>query len=146
MTDIEYSLFTTEDPIKLLKKSASSLPIHKRFKIAPIINKSKALTKKAKPFRDIILDETTPNGMLIGYMFASYFGEKIDKHKYLSIPKDTAMDFLIYLGNSGIERDDKYMRKVVKLIVAHSESIEAFIMAFLSIRQAQGELNKLQTA
>ena len=42
--------------------------------------------------------------------------------------------------------DDKYMKKVTNLILANSDSIDAFVKAFHSIRIAQGEITKLQSA
>ena len=78
------------------------------------------------------------------YTFASFFGEKIDKNVFLAIPRDPAYDFLRYINNTPLNEDDKYMKKVTALILSHSESINAFVKAFLSIRLAQGELDKLK--
>ena len=49
------------------------------------------------------------------------------------------------MPNYGIRLDDKYLKKVNTLICNNSNSIDYFIKAFLSIRLAQGELNKLLT-
>lgn len=142
--DFEYSLFTAEDPIKLLKSHAKSLPIHRKFKAAPYIRRAEALVRKSQKFRDIIVDENNPNNIAIGFTFASYFGDVIDKHRFLAIPRDVSFDFLGYVNKVYPSDDDKYMRKVTALILSHSESIDAFVKAFLSIRQAQGELDKLK--
>lgn len=142
--DFEYSLFTAEDPIKLLKSEAKRLPLHRKFKIAPLIRRAEGLVKKSQKFRDIIIDEKNPHNIAIGFTFASYFGDTIDKHKFLAIPRDVSYDFIRYVNKYYPSDDDKYMRKVTALILAHSESIDAFVKAFLSIRQAQGELDKLK--
>jgi len=146
MLDYEYAVFTKEDPIKLLKDGCKGLSLLKRHKISPYIRRSEALLKKAQKFRDIITDEYVQNNMLLGYMFAAYFGEKLDKHKYLSIPRDVSYEFIRYLSKSEISKDDKYMKNATNIILAHSDSIDAFVKAFLSIRHAQGELDKLQSA
>jgi len=142
--DYEYTLFTKDDPIAQLKSEAKSLPFHKKLKIGPYIRRAEALTKKSKKFRDIITDETNNNNILVGYTFASYFGEKLDRHQFLAIPRDVSYDFIKYMNNSSVKDDDKYMRRVTSLILAHSDSIDAFVKAFLSIRLAQGELDKLK--
>ena len=142
--DYEYSLFTKEDPIKLLRDDAKRLSIPKKFKIAPHIRRAEALVKQASKFRDIIIDENNSNNIVLGYTFASFFGEKIDKNVFLAIPRDPAYDFLRYINNTPLNEDDKYMKKVTALILSHSESINAFVKAFLSIRLAQGELDKLK--
>ena len=142
--DFEYSLFTAEDPIKLLKSEAKRLPLHRKFKIAPHIRRAEGLVRKAKKFRDIIIDENNPHNIAVGFTFASYFGDTIDKHQFLAIPRDVSYDFIRYVNKFYPSDDDKYMRKVTALILAHSESIDAFVKAFLSIRQAQGELDKLK--
>ena len=79
MFDFEYCLFTSEDPIEKLKDEAKSLPFHKKLKIAPYIRRAQALTKKCKKFRDIIIDDDNHNNIALGFTFASYFGEKLDK-------------------------------------------------------------------
>jgi len=143
--DYEYALFTQEDPIKLLKSGASKLSIPKKFKIAPHIRRAEALVRKCEKFRNIILDETSLSNISLGYMFCSYFGEKIDKHQFLAIPRSITTDFIRYLSISEFRKDDKYMKKATSLVIAHSDSIDAFVKAFMSIRYAQGELDKLQS-
>lgn len=144
--DYEYALFTENDPISLLKDSAKKLSIGKKFKIAPYIRRAEALTKKSKKFRDLITDETIELNMLIGFTFAAYFGEKLDRFKYLSVPRDVTYEFVKYMNKSVTTKDDKYMRRVTALILSHSDSIDAFVKAFISIRLAQGELDKLRSS
>ena len=144
MLDFEYCLFTSEDPIEKLKSEAKSLPFHKKLKIAPYIRRAQSLTTKCKKFRDIIIDENNTNNIALGFTFASYFGEKLDKHQYLCIPSDVPWDYLSYVKDVGVVEDDKYMKKVTALILSHSDSIDAFVKAFLSIRLAQGKLDKLK--
>ena len=146
MYEFEYALFTTEDPIEKLKSVAKKLPMHKKFKLAPHVRRAAALTKQAKKSRDIITDDKSVTCMLIGLSFASYFGEKLDKDRYMLIPRDITDDYLIYLINSPEKRDDKYMKQVTNLIQANRKGIDSFVKAFLSIRVAQGELDKLQSA
>lgn len=144
MLDFEYVLFTTEDPIEKLKSAAKTLPFHKKLKIGPYIRRAEALTKKSSKFRRIICDDKNQNNTFIGFCFASYFGEKLDRHKFLSLPRDVSYDFIRYINTSPMKEDDKYMRKATSLILSHSDSIDAFVKAFLSIRLAQGELDKLK--
>ena len=144
--DFEYCLFTEEDPISLLKKESSKLSIPKKFKIAPYIRRANALVKKSKKFRDIVVDEQNPTNNLIGMCFASYFGNKLDKTKFFLVPRDITIDFLRFMTEFTEKQDDKYMKKVANLIASHSDSIDAFVKAFLSIRLAQGELDKLKSA
>ena len=142
--DFEYCLFTTEDPIEKLKAEAKNLPIHKKFKISPYIRRSSALVDKSNKFRKLITDDNNYNNMLVGYSFASYFGEKLDKHQFLAIPRDVSYDFIRYVNSNPMTEDDKYMKRLNSLILSHSDGIDAFVKAFLSIRLAQGELDKLK--
>ena len=147
MLDFEYALFTKEDPIKLLKDASSKLPIHKKFKIAPHIRRASAAVNKCKKFRDIVTSEDNVVCIDIGSTFASYFGQKVDKGIYLAIPKSAAKEYVEFLESSCKDtiRSDKYMESITKLILYHSDYIDAFVKAFLSIRLAQGELDKLKS-
>ena len=147
MLDFEYLLFTKEDPIKSLKVSASKLPIHKKFKIAPHIRRAQAAIKKCDKFRDIITSEDTIMHTDIGTSFAMYFGAVIDKGVFLSIPSNTAKDYLKYVSKNCTSdmTSDKYMERVTKVILHHSDYIDAFVKAFLSIRLAQRELDTLKS-
>lgn len=124
---------------------AKSLSLKKKWKVAPYIRRAEALVKKSQKFRDIICDEENQYNHIVGLMFAAYFGEKIDKYKYTAVPRDIGFDFLGYIQNHPISDDDKYMKKVTTLILSHSDQIDAFVKAFLGIRLAQSELDKLQS-
>lgn len=145
-SEIEYGLFSGEDPIAMLVKEAKKVPLHRRWKIAPYINRAKALIHKAKKFRDIILDDKNPNNMLIGLTFTAYFGQSIDKSGFMVLPRNISYEYLRYMNKAADVGDDKYMKKVTNLILANSDSIDAFVKAFHSIRIAQGEITKLQSA
>ena len=154
MLDFEYALFTKEDPIKLLKDASSKLPIYRKFKIAPHIRRASAAVNKCKKFRDIVTSEDNVVCIDIGSTFASYFGQKVDKGIYLAIPKSAAKEYVQFLESSCKDtiapdlpacRSDKYMESITKLILHHSDYIDAFVKAFLSIRLAQGELDKLKS-
>ena len=147
MLDFEYALFTKEDPIKLLKDASAKLPIHKKFKIAPHIRRASASVNRCKDFRKIVTSCDNVVCMDIGSTFASYFGQKVDKGVYLAIPKSAAKEYVTFLKVSCNDtiRSDKYMESITKLILHHSDCIDAFVKAFLSIRLAQGELDKLKS-
>ena len=152
MLDFEYSLFTKEDPIKLLKSEAAKLSLRKKIKIAPHIRRASAAVKKCKKFRDII---TTNDNVIfddIGSSFARYFGMKIDRGQFMSLPKYTTKEYVEYMASSCGDiitpdkiSNDKYMESITKIILSHSDYIDAFVKAFLSIRLAQGELDKLKS-
>jgi hypothetical protein len=154
MLDFEYALFTKEDPIKLLKDAASKLPIHKKFKIAPHIRRASAAVNKCKKFRDIITSEDNLFGIDIGSSFASYFGKKVDKGTFLVVPKSAAKEYIEFLETNFKENaksnyygisTDKYIKIITTVIFDNSDYIDAFVIAFLSIRLAQGELDKLKS-
>lgn len=152
MLDFEYALFTTEDPIKLLKDAASKLPFHKKIKIAPHIRRAQASINKCKKFRDIVTSNDNVIYNDIGSTFARYFGKKIDRGQFMSLPKYTTKEYVEYMASSCGDiitpdkiRDDKYMESITKIILSHSDYIDAFVKAFLSIRLAQGELDKLKS-
>jgi len=152
MLDFEYALFTKEDPIKLLKDSASKLPLHKRAKIAPYIRKANASVVKCKKFRDIITSDDRFVFGDIGDTFTRYFGSKIDKGPFLALPNKITVDYVYFLSTSCSDilskdkfNNDKYMERIVNVILSHSDHINAFVRAFLNIRIAQGELDKLKS-
>lgn len=151
MLDYEYALFTAEDPIKILIDASRKLPLHKRYKMAGHIRRASSLVKQCKKFRDIVIDEKNPNHMFIGLTFTSFFGTKLDRHRYMQVPRDIALDYVKYLTHSNVSKkvgviDDKYMRAITKVIMDNSKGIDSFVKAFLSIRLAQDELDKLQSA
>ena len=43
MLDFEYALFTTEDPIKLMKEAGKKLSIANKFKYAPHVRRASAM-------------------------------------------------------------------------------------------------------
>ena len=150
--DFEYALFTKEDPIKLLKDASSKLPIHKKFKIAPHIRRASAAVNKCKKFRDIITDSDNVIFNDIGSTFARYFGRKIDRGQFMSLPKHTTKEYVEYMASSCGDiitpnkiSNDKYMESITKTILSHSDYIDAFVKAFLNIRLAQSELDKLKS-
>lgn len=151
MLDYEYCLFTREDPIELLKGAASKLPLHKKFKIAPHIRRAQASVKKCEKFRNIITDDSSDIFNDIGSTFARYFGMKVDKGQFLAIPKCAYREYVEFMASSCGDiitpnkiSNDKYMESITKLILLHSDHIDAFVKAFLNIRLAQGELDKLK--
>jgi hypothetical protein len=145
MIQTEYYMFTKENPCERIKDYAKKLSLAKKWKIAPHIRRAEALVRKSQKFRDIICDEENQYNHIVGLMFSAYFGEKIDKYKYTAVPRDISFDFLGYIKNHPISDDDKYMKKVTTLILSHSDQIDAFVKAFLGIRLAQSELDKLQS-
>ena len=147
MLDYEYALFTAEDPIKLLKDAGSELSIPKKIKYASHIRRAEVLVKKSKKFRDIMNRSKNPVYEVIRTTFTSYFGRKLDKGIYFAIPTNITDEYIGYLEAfcKGFVASDKYMESLIKVILYHSDDIDAFVKAFLSIRLAQGELDKLKS-
>ena len=147
MLDFEYALFTKEDPIKLLKDAGSSLSIPRKVKYAPHVRRANALVKKCGKVRDIITKENDVVSTVVATTFSTYFGKKIDCGPYLAIPSDVSKDYIefIEIACKGYKITDKYMEGIIKVILQHSDYIDAFVKAFLSIRLAQGELDKLKS-
>ena len=148
--EVEYFVFSHEDPIAKLKDFASVLPVGKKRKISPYINRASAMLKKAQPFRELLINE--PNNEIVEILascFVLYFDAFVDKGKFVAVSKDPAFEFVKYVSglmSTGVRLDDKYLKKVNHLICSNSDYIDAFVKAFLSLRIAQGELNKLITA
>lgn len=143
----EYFLFTKEDPIAKLVDDAKEISLHKRWKAATYIRRAIAAMRKCKKFRDIITSEESVMHTDIGTSFIEYFDAKVDSGKFIAIPNDVAKDYVTFLEThykSSIT-SDKYMEKITKVILYHSDYIDAFVKAFLSIRLAQGELDKLKS-
>ena len=62
------------------------------------------------------------------------------------MPRDPAEDFSHYISTAiigGLALDAKYIQKVKNIIFKYSEQINAFIRAFMAIRDAQREYLKL---
>jgi len=147
--EVEYYLFSHEDPIKQLKTQASTLSLGKKRKISPHIKKAEAMLRKAKPFRDMLVNDTNEIHDIIAQCFVVYFDTYVDKGRFVAISKDPSFEFVKYVSGmmgTGMRLDDKYLRKVNTLICRYSDSIDAFIKAFLNLRIAQDELSKLITA
>lgn len=143
--NVEYYLFSNEDPIQKLNALAKRLPIHKKMKVAPYIRRAKALAKSSDSFRTILsADENTLDGF-IGTLFVLYFEEKVDKKGFVVVSRDPSYDFLKFITkvSSQLDITDKYIHNATTKILANAKAIDSFIKAFMSIRQAQGELNKL---
>ena len=99
----EYLLFTKNDPIEILKNSASSLSIPRKIKIASYIRRAQVAMRKCKKFRDIITSDASVIHTDIGSSFTNYFENKIDeiisinKEEYYKGHKKN-MNFVIYRG------------------------------------------------
>lgn len=148
MLDFEYALFTKEDPIKLLKDAGSSLSIPRKVKYAPHVRRASAMVKKCCGFRDILTkNDNDVVATVIATTFSTYFGKKIDCGPYLAIPSDVSKDYIefIEVACKDFKITHKYMESIIKVILHHSDHIDAFVKAFLSIRLAQGELDKLKS-
>jgi len=141
--NVEYYLFTKEDPIIKLRAKAKGLSIRSKMKVAPHIRSCESFMRKSKRFRDLINQETALSE-IIGSIFVLFFDEKIDKRKFMSIPRDTSTDFLVFFGTCVAAMDDKYIKKAQKIIISLSDDINYFVRAFHSIRLAQGEIDKLK--
>ena len=120
MLDFEYALFTKEDPIEMLVADARAISLHKRWKAAPHIRRAAALCRQSKKFSDLIQDDNAGN-LMVGLTFCSFFGEVIDRNGFVVISRDVAYDYAKYFQKSVNVDDDKYMRRIVNLIQAHSK-------------------------
>ena len=78
----EYSMFTEEDPTKVLKSLAKQLPLHKRWKIAPHIRRADAMVKKSQKWRDVISSDAFLDEV-VASAFVLYFDQKVDKNKFI---------------------------------------------------------------
>lgn len=139
--ELEYHLYLSGDPIQTLKDDASKLSVSQKRVISPYIRRAEAFTKKSEPFRRLLRMDDGDNRVhdIIGIAWANYFEHKINKSKFMLIPRDPATDFMMYFGSMlKTERmaSDKYMQKAQRLILSYDKSIDAFIKAFHSIRLA----------
>lgn len=142
----EYSLFTKENPCDALRAMCKGMSINKKWKIAPFIRRADSQIRRAKSFRDILTDEDDLMSDVISSAFVLYFDMKVDRKGFVALASDPAYDFITFLDNmmaDGMKMDDKYIKNVHNLIVRQSDSIDAFIKAFISVRQASRELKKL---
>jgi len=143
--NLEYYLFTKEDPIAKLRAAAKGLSIGSKMKVAGKIRQCEAHMRKSRKFRTFINLEN-PLSDIVGSVFVLFFDEKIDKNQFMAIPRDPGTDFLLYFGGTVGNMDDKYIKKAQKIIISQSEDINYFIRAFHSIRLAQGEIDKLKNS
>ncbi len=147
MRNCEYVIFTKEDPIAMLVDDARQIAFHKRWKAASYIRRAASEMRKCKKFRDIVTSEESVMHTDIGTSFIKYFDAKVDNGKFMAIPSNTAKEYVSFLEKyyTSSNTSDKYMEKITKVILYHSDYIDAFVKAFLSIRLAQGELDKLKS-
>ena len=142
--ELEYHLYLGGNPIQTLKDDSSKLSLSQKRVIGPYIRRAEAFIKKSEPFRRLLRMDDGDNRLhdIIGIAWANYFEHEINKGKFMVIPRDVAIDFMMYFGNmlkSGKTdkmASDKYMQKAQRLILSYDKSIDAFIKAFHSIRLA----------
>ena len=139
--ELEYHLYLGGNPIQALKDDASKLTLSQKRVIGPYIRRAEAFIKTSEPFRRLLRMDDGENRVhdIIGIAWANYFENKINKGKYMVIPRDASIEFMMYFG-SMLKGDrmesDKYMQKAQRLILSYEKSIDAFIKAFHSIRLA----------
>ncbi len=142
----EYSLFTKENPCDALRAMCKGMSIPRKLKIAPYIRRADAQVRKAQSFRDILNDEDSLMSDVIASAFVLYFDKKVDRNGFVAIAQDPTYEFITFIDklvDDGMKMDDKYIKNVHNMIVRQSDSIDAFIKAFISVRQASRELKKL---
>lgn len=145
MMELEYYLFSQEDPIAALKDLTSEMSTHRKRTVAPLIRRAEAMVKKCKPFREILFMGDDFSEM-IATSFVIYFDQMVSKGKFVAVSKDPSFEFVKYVsGMMGGRKlvDDKYLKKVNTFIINKSDAIDAFIKAFISIRLAKSEIDKL---
>lgn len=147
MMDLEYYLFSQEDPIERMKEMAAPLNKYRKAKVAPYIRRAEAMVRKCEPFRKLLMAEDQMSD-IISTSFVMFFDSKIVRSNFLVIPKDPSFEFVKYVSGlmaNGILLDDKYLKKANTIILNNSDAIDAFVKAFLSIRLAKSELDKLSS-
>lgn len=143
--ELEYYLFSQEDPIETLKLLTAPLSPYRKRTVAPLIRRAEAMVKKCKPFREVLFKGDDFSEM-VATSFVIYFDQKVSKNKFVAVAKDPSFEFVKYVsGMMGGRKlvDDKYLKKVNSFIINKSDAIDAFIKAFISIRQAKAEIDKL---
>jgi len=147
--ELEYHLYLGGNPIQTLKDDASKLTLSQKRVIGPYIRRAESFIKRSEPFRKLLRLDNGEDKILdtIGIVWAHYFEHKINKGKYMVIPKDASLDFMEYFG-SMVQKDkfpdDKYIKKAQRIILSHEKSIDAFIKAFHSIRLANDKYLSLK--
>ena len=143
--ELEYLMFSQENPADTLKDLASTLNLSRKRKIAPYIRRTEALVRKSQSFRNILMSEQEINDV-IATAFVQYFDKKVSRGNFIAIARDPSFEFVKFVSGlmkDGIKLEDKYLRRVNTIILNNSDAIDSFIKAFLSIRQTKGELDKL---
>ncbi len=143
MKNYEYALFYEDNPVQVLKDDCKSLAFMKKRKGAPYIKRAEQAARSAKAWRKFITDQSDTT---IGVIFMLYFETKIDKGTMMYMPKDPALEFMMFFTATTNLDDDKYLKKARAIIRSYSDSIDYFIKAFLSIRIAKEEFKKLQAS
>ena len=147
--EMEYHLYLDGNPIQTLKDEASKLTLSQKRVIGPYIRRAESFIKRSEPFRKLLRLDNGEDKILdlIGIVWAQYFEHKINKGKYMVIPKDVSMDFIEYFGMMAQKDkfpDDKYIKKAQSIILSHEKSIDSFIKAFHSIRLANDKYLSLK--
>ena len=102
------------------------------------------MVRKCKPFRDVLFKGDDFSEM-VATSFVIYFDQKVSRGKFVAVARDPSFDFKYVSGMMGGRKlvDDKYLKKVNTFIINKSDAIDAFIKAFISIRLAKAEIDKL---
>lgn len=145
--DLEYLLFSQEDPIERMKAQAAPLNKYRKAKVGPLIRRAEAMVRRCQPFRNILMSEDQMSD-IISTSFVMFFDAKITRKNFVAVPRDPSFEFVKYISGlmeNGIRLDDKYLRKANTIILNNSDAIDAFVKAFISIRLAKSELDKLSS-
>lgn len=143
--ELEYYLFSQEDPIETLKLLTANMTTYRKKTVAPLIRRAEAMVRKCKPFRDVLFQEDEFSE-IIATSFVLYFDQKVSRGGFVAVARDPSFDFVKFISGlmkNGIQLDDKYLRKANTFIINKSDAIDAFIKAFISIRLAKAEIDKL---
>ena len=143
--ELEYYLFSQEDPIETLKLLTANMTTYRKRTVAPLIRRAEAMVRKCKPFRDVLFQEDEFSE-IIATSFVLFFDQKVSRGGFVAVARDPSFDFVKFISGlmaNGIRLDDKYLRKANTFIINKSDAIDAFIKAFISIRLAKAEIDKL---
>jgi len=143
--ELEYYLFSQEDPIETLKLLTANMTTYRKKTVAPLIRRAEAHVRKCKPFRDVLFKEDEFSE-IIATSFVLFFDQKVSRGGFVAVARDPSFDFVKFISGlmaNGIRLDDKYLRKANTFIINKSDAIDAFIKAFISIRLAKAEIDKL---
>ena len=143
--ELEYLMFSQENPVDMLKDLATTLNLSRKRKVAPHIRRTEALIRNAQPFLKILMSEAEIHDV-IATSFVMYFDRKVSRGNFIAIARDPSFEFVKFISGlmkDGVKLEDKYLRRANTIILNNSDAIDAFIKAFMSIRQTKGELDKL---